>query len=129
MRFSAGVLLRRFQEDTRLTAHQFHSWVLFENSVDSLRATKGAQVKVPVLRLGVRVVCLSMVLIIILFSARTSFAQAGLATLSGSVTDPGGAVIAGARVTATAVPASAEVSQAVSDSDGHFVVKVHPGEY
>jgi vitamin B12 transporter len=65
----------------------------------------------------------------LLFSGRNSFAQAQLAALSGSVIDPGGAVIIGAHVTATSVPGSGEMVQGVSDGEGHFTLKLHPGEY
>ena len=120
MRFSVGVLLQRFLDIARVKSDPLPSSLLLENPVPLSRAAKGAQARVPMLLVFVLVVSLL---------ARNSFAQAGLATISGSVTDPGGAVIPGVRVTATPIPASDAAVQTVSDSDGHFAVKVHPGGY
>lgn len=51
------------------------------------------------------------------------------ATLTGSVTDPRGASIAGAEVSVTSVPPAGEPKHAVSMSDGHFAVDLAAGRY
>jgi vitamin B12 transporter len=68
---------------------------------------------------------------VVLISAGSAGAQTQSATVSGSITDPGGAVIAGARITAAQLGGSAagESQQASSSSDGRFVMKVAPGRY
>jgi vitamin B12 transporter len=69
---------------------------------------------------------------IFLFSTRLLWAQSPGGTVSGSVTDPGGAVIAGAQVTATLVSVPdepAESVRAVSENDGRFSLKLSPGRY
>lgn len=51
------------------------------------------------------------------------------ATLSGTLTDPSGAAIAGAEVTAQALPTGVSVAQTVSGTDGHFSLTLPPGRY
>lgn len=58
-----------------------------------------------------------------------AIAQTQVASLSGSVTDPGGSVIAGAQVSATPVPPSGQVVSGVSENDGRFSLKLAPGRY
>jgi vitamin B12 transporter len=67
--------------------------------------------------------------LIVLSFAGPDFAQSPAATLSGIVTDPGGAVIAGAQIAATQIPPSGEPQQVAAGSDGRFALKVAPGRY
>ena len=61
--------------------------------------------------------------------AGISSAQAQTAVLSGVVTDPRGAVVAGAQITATQVPPPGEPQRTVSKSDGRFALNLAPGRY
>ncbi len=56
-------------------------------------------------------------------------AQSKPATLAGTVTDPRGAVIAGAHVTAESIPPAGAPESAVSSSDGRFAMTLPPGRY
>lgn len=67
--------------------------------------------------------------LVFLAFAGLAIAQTQVATLSGSVTDPGGSVIAGARISATPVPPSGQVVNGVSENDGRFLLKLAPGRY
>jgi vitamin B12 transporter len=72
----------------------------------------------------------SAVLIFLNFVAASS-THAQTATLSGVVTDPRGAVVAGAQITAAQIPSSAqgEPQRTVSESDGRYTLKLAPGRY
>jgi vitamin B12 transporter len=70
----------------------------------------------------------SAVLIFLNFAGASS-ARAQTAMLSGAVTDPRGAVVAGAQITVTQIPSSGEPLHAVSESDGRFTLKLAPGRY
>ncbi len=68
-------------------------------------------------------------LLVLLLVTGTSFAQFEKSTLSGTVTDPSGAVISGATVTLTAVGTNSSRS-AVTDSSGIYTVtNLAPGSY
>jgi vitamin B12 transporter len=107
MRFPAGVFHLFLQKHLRFVAAK----------------TGQPGVAVP-LQIRLAVCCL-----MILFFGGRLFAQAQSGTLSGGVTDPAGAVVAGAQVVATPIPASAETVQGVSQSDGHFSLRLVPGSY
>ena len=69
-----------------------------------------------------------MLCVVILFTAGAARAQ-NTATLSGSVTDPQGLAVRGAKVTLTSTSTSAERS-ILADDAGHFtLVGLVPGEY
>ena len=67
--------------------------------------------------------------LVFFFAGGTALAHAQSATVSGSITDPGGAVIAGAQITAEQVPLSRESQQVASGNDGRFAMKLAPGRY
>jgi vitamin B12 transporter len=50
-------------------------------------------------------------------------------TLTGTITDPRGAVIAGAQISAEQVPSAGEPIHTVSGGDGHFALTLPPGRY
>ena len=56
-------------------------------------------------------------------------AQSQTATLTGVVTDPRGAVIAGAQITATALTSSAEPVRSATANDGRYTLPLLPGRY
>ena len=58
-----------------------------------------------------KAVCL---LTILMLTASVGWAQISTGSLSGTVTDPGGLVIAGAKVVATHVPKTVEATETVS---------------
>ena len=51
------------------------------------------------------------------------------ATLTGTITDPRGAVIAGAQISAEQIPSASEPVRTVSGGDGHFSLTLAPGRY
>ena len=51
------------------------------------------------------------------------------ATLSGTLTDPSGAAIAGAQITAEAVASRSNAARATSDAEGRFSLTLAPGRY
>jgi vitamin B12 transporter len=53
----------------------------------------------------------------------------GAATLTGTITDPRGAVITGAQISAEQVPSAGEPIHTVSGGDGHFALTLPPGRY
>jgi vitamin B12 transporter len=59
--------------------------------------------------------------------AQTTATVAG--TVTGIVTDPGGAAIAGAQISTEQIPSAGEPERAVSGSDGRFVLTLSPGRY
>ena len=88
------------------------------------------------MRFSVRVLCyLCSAVFLVVFSAvppaaakaQTTATVAG--TVTGIVTDPGGAVIAGAQINAEQIPFAGEPERAVSGSDGRFVLTLSPGRY
>jgi hypothetical protein len=78
-----------------------------------------------------RAVAMTLLIAASLICAGSAFAQsqATAADLSGTVTDPNGAVVTGATVTAR-ISATGISRSATSDSDGHYsLVNLPPGEY
>jgi vitamin B12 transporter len=67
--------------------------------------------------------------LIFLFFTVLSSAQSPTATLSGIVTDPGGAAIAGAQIVATGIAPTGEPQQIASGGDGRYAMKLTPGRY
>jgi vitamin B12 transporter len=67
--------------------------------------------------------------LMILFSARTGAGQSQIAILSGIVTDPAGAVVSGAQITATPMAAAGEPVRRASENDGRFRLPMAPGRY
>ena len=62
--------------------------------------------------------------------AATMFAQSEKATLRGSVTDPSGAVVAGASIVVTEIATNVEARRAASDAAGNFEIpELKPGAY
>jgi vitamin B12 transporter len=51
------------------------------------------------------------------------------ATLTGTITDPRGASIAGAQITVEQIPSTGEPVHAVSGGEGHFSLTLAPGRY
>ena len=51
------------------------------------------------------------------------------ATLTGTINDPRGAVIAGAEISAEQIPSAGEPVHSVSGGDGHFALPLPPGRY
>ncbi len=82
------------------------------------------------MRFSLRVLFLlwSSAVLVFLNFAGTSTAQAQTATLFGVITDPRGAVVAGAQITATQAP-SGEPQRTVSESDGRYSLTLAPGRY
>jgi len=64
-----------------------------------------------------------------LFGAVQKSAAQKAATLSGSVTDPRGAAIAGAQISVESVSPAGEPMRASSTGDGHFELSLAPGRY
>ena len=82
------------------------------------------------MRLSVRVLFFCIGAFSIVLSVVPScVAQIQSAKISGIVTDPQGAAIAEAQVSAESVPPSGPRAQVVSASDGRFVLAVAPGRY
>ena len=123
MRPSGGVFSTLFHLAGNLLDLPLH----MDRSVPGLGAAKTAQRRVAALKRPLSIVFAGF-LISVLFGG-TSFAQAPSATLSGSVTDPGGAVINGAQITASQIPSSGEPLRVISESDGRFSLKLAPGRY
>src|SRR5712692_1412941 len=71
---------------------------------------------------------LSALLVILLFSS-VAFAQAGTATVRGTVTDPQGNVVSGATVTLINPATTASRTAATSDSGVYSFELVSPGDY
>jgi vitamin B12 transporter len=70
------------------------------------------------------------VLLVIFGTPRRVFAQAQTpATLTGILTDPHGASVAGAEVRAESILAAGAAAQANSESDGRFSLTLPPGRY
>lgn len=129
MRFSVCVLLSCFRKDQPSTVRFFFSHPESLQLLPSIHAAKGAQTRVPVLPGRILLfACVGFVLLL-LSSAKCSFAQERAATLSGSVSDPGGALIGGAQISAVPDGNAGEAVKDISQSDGHFVLRLHPGKY
>lgn len=73
--------------------------------------------------------CCVLAAFIFFFPKRNALAQTQLATVSGSVTDPGRAVIAGAQISVEEIPPSHPSQQMRTGSDGRFAMKLAPGRY
>src|SRR5215472_6506691 len=69
--------------------------------------------------------CLSMLLLAI----ATAIGQGGGGTIQGTVTDPTGAVIVGASVTATNVQTGVETSFKTTEAGLFVLTPLQPGEY
>jgi vitamin B12 transporter len=81
------------------------------------------------MRISIRAFLWTVALLQFWFFVHSTFAQAPTALLSGVVSDPRGAVIAGAQVTATQVPPSDRPLHTVSESDGRFKLMLPPARY
>ncbi|MCU1343662.1 MAG: TonB-dependent receptor [Candidatus Acidoferrum typicum] len=68
-------------------------------------------------------------LIVISFALPAASQTQTPAKLTGSVTDPRGATIAGAQITAEPIPSAGEPVRAVSGNDGRFSLTLAPGRY
>jgi outer membrane cobalamin receptor len=68
-------------------------------------------------------------LLLFLIFATCSFAQERVGTISGSVSDPGGALISGAQISAVPDGEAGEAVKGISQSDGHFALKLRSGKY
>lgn len=79
--------------------------------------------------LSVRVFLWAVVVLQFFFYTRPASAQSQSGQLSGVVSDPRGAVIAGAQITAAQIPPSGEPLRAVSESDGRFKLLLPPARY
>ena len=73
--------------------------------------------------------CCFLALLILCFSKSNAFGQAPYATISGSITDPVGAVITGAQIAAEQIPLARESQKSASGNDGRFAMKLAPGRY
>jgi len=51
------------------------------------------------------------------------------ATISGTISDPGGAAVGGASIAVREVSASEPAATTISDADGHFSLSLQPGRY
>ena len=84
------------------------------------------------MRFSVRVLsCLRSVVFLMMFSAMfPALARTQTtAALAGAITDPGGAAITGAQISAEQIPSAGEPEHAVSGSEGRFVLTLSPGRY
>jgi vitamin B12 transporter len=84
------------------------------------------------MQISVRVLSfLSFVVSLIVFSLAppTAAQTQTAATLTGTVTDPRGASIAGARINVETIPSAGEPVHAVSANDGRFALTFAPGRY
>jgi vitamin B12 transporter len=72
----------------------------------------------------------SVASLILLFFALPATAQTQTsATLSGTLTDPRGASIAGAQITAESIPSAGTATHSISANDGQFTLALEPGRY
>ena len=71
----------------------------------------------------------SVVSLIVFSLAPPIAAQPQSATLTGTITDPRGASIAGAQINVEQIPSVGEPAHAVSGSDGRYSLTVAPGRY
>src|ERR1043165_8423375 len=79
-------------------------------------------------RMKARLVCLSLMLVLVLATG-SMFAQVNTASLTGLITDPSGAAIADAKVTATNTATNLQQS-ATTSSAGYYTFATLPlGEY
>jgi len=67
--------------------------------------------------------------LIFLFFAGTDSAQSPTVILSGVVTDPAGAFVAGVQIVVASIPPAGESQHIASGSDGRFTAKLAPGRY
>ncbi len=74
-------------------------------------------------------IALGLTLYLLLVFAPRSFAQEFRATLTGQVTDPSGAVVAKAKVTATNVDTGSTYSEVTSSAGVYYIPYVVPGTY
>jgi vitamin B12 transporter len=71
----------------------------------------------------------SVVSLIVFFSAPILAQTQKSATLTGSITDPRGATIAGAQISVDQIPSASEPLHSTSGSDGRFSLTLAPGRY
>src|SRR5215212_9333046 len=62
-----------------------------------------------------------LLLWLMLVCATSAFAQSDRGTITGTVTDPNGAVVASAKITATSLD-TGEVREAATSDDGHYTL-------
>jgi hypothetical protein len=67
--------------------------------------------------------------VLILLSAAALFAQSELATLTGTITDPTGAVVSAAEITATNEATSLTSTTQTNDAGRYFIPSLRPGVY
>ncbi|MBA3256530.1 MAG: carboxypeptidase regulatory-like domain-containing protein, partial [Pyrinomonadaceae bacterium] len=68
-----------------------------------------------------RFIKLSLLLVLSLISAHVAYGQSDRGTITGTVTDPGGAVVANAKVTATNVD-TGEAREATTSDEGTYTI-------
>ncbi|HEX3372159.1 MAG TPA: TonB-dependent receptor [Candidatus Acidoferrales bacterium] len=67
--------------------------------------------------------------LLIIFSSPALFAQSQLANISGTITDPHGAAVPEAQVSARSVSSANNAAQTISANDGRFSLTIAPGRY
>ena len=72
---------------------------------------------------------LTVVSLFTLALSSVAFAQVDRATITGTVTDSGGAVIAGATVTITNLATNVSLRQPTTDTGSYLLVNLIPGKY
>jgi outer membrane cobalamin receptor len=68
-------------------------------------------------------------LILLPFVCPASAQTQASATLTGTLTDPRGAAIAGARIIAESIPSTGQPDRTISTEDGYFLLTLMPGRY
>jgi len=72
----------------------------------------------------------SVVSLTAFFLAPSTVAQTqNVATLTGTITDPRGASIAGAQISVEQIPSTGEPVRTVSEGEGRFSLSLAPGRY
>src|SRR6476619_7415238 len=72
---------------------------------------------------------LTLVALLTLALSSVAFAQVDRATITGTVTDSGGAVIPGATVTITNLATNVAIRQPTTETGPYLVVNLIPGKY
>ncbi|MBW8863002.1 MAG: TonB-dependent receptor, partial [Acidobacteria bacterium] len=72
---------------------------------------------------------LTVVALLTLALSRVAFAQVDRATITGTVTDSGGAVIPGATVTITNLATNVTITQPTTETGSYLLVNLIPGKY
>ena len=78
---------------------------------------------------GLKMIKLSLFVIILACASVTAFAQEFRGSISGRVTEGGGAAVANAQITVTNVATNASVSSTTKDSGEYQVLYLIPGNY